>query len=86
MIFSFTITSSSMIRAPTGQGILESMVFKRDRINLEVLPSTSPGTAQNSADCADDAILILARLIGRQIAREQFKQRVALERRGRKKR
>ncbi|WP_075042283.1 hypothetical protein [Brucella intermedia] len=61
------------------------MALKRSKIKIEVFaPSAQLETARNDADCAGEAILILARLIGRQIAREQFEQRVALERRGRK--
>jgi hypothetical protein len=63
------------------------MALKRDRISIEVFgPSASPETARNDASRADEAILILARLIGRQIAREQFNRKIALERRARKKR
>lgn len=35
---------------------------------------------------SEGAILILARLIGRQIAREQFERKIALERKAQKKR
>lgn len=63
------------------------MALKRDRISIEVFgPSISPETARNGVGRADEAILILARLIGRQIAREQFERKIGLERRARKKR
>lgn len=63
------------------------MAFKRDRISIEVCgPSASPETAGQDAARADDAILALARLIGRQIAREQFERQLAQERKARKNR
>ena len=52
------------------------MAPKRDRISIEVFgPSAEPETARRNAARADEAILALARLIGRQIAREQFERR-----------
>ena len=63
------------------------MAFKRDRISIEVFgPSAEPEPARNGASRADAAIRSLARLIGRQIAREQFERKMALERRAQKKR
>ncbi|RCS22107.1 hypothetical protein DUT91_20385 [Phyllobacterium salinisoli] len=60
------------------------MALKQDKISIEVFGSSaSPETAQNDGDRADEAILILARLIGRQIAREEFKRKTALERKAR---
>ena len=51
---------------------------KRDRISIEVFgPSAAPEPARNGANRADEAVLILARLIGRQIAREQFERILA---------
>lgn len=61
------------IPATSGQGLLETMALKRDRISIEVMsPSTGPETGRNDPVRADAAIRSLARLIGRQIAREQF--------------
>lgn len=63
------------------------MALKRDRISIEVFGSSAePETARCDAARADDAIVALARLIGRQIAREQFERRTALERKAQKKR
>lgn len=68
-------------------GTLEKMALKRDRISIEVFgPSTSPEAAGRDAARADDAILALARLVGRQMAREQFERQLAQERKARKKR
>lgn len=68
-------------------GFLETMALKRDRINIEVSgPSAAPEPARNDPARADAAIRSLARLIGRQIAREQFERKIALERRAQKKR
>lgn len=70
-----------------GMGFLETMALKRDRISIEVFgPSVAPEPARNDPARADAAIRSLARLIGRQIAREQFERRIALERRAQKKR
>lgn len=61
------------------------MALKRNRISIKVFgPSTAPETPRNGADRADAAVLALARLIGRQIAREQFERKLALERRAQK--
>lgn len=61
------------------------MALKRDRISIEVAPSSSgPETDQNDPARADTAIRSLARLIGRQIAREEFQRKMALERKARK--
>jgi hypothetical protein len=63
------------------------MPLKRDNISIEVFgPSTAPEAGRNGASRADEAVLILARLLGRQIAREQFERRMALERKAQKKR
>ena len=64
-------------------GFLETMAFKRDRISIKVI---GPETGRSDPARADAAIHSLARLIGRQIAREQFERKMALERRGQKKR
>lgn len=63
------------------------MALKRDRIRIEVYPSTHGGGAEAGAlAAANEAVLALARLIGRQMAREQFERTVLQERRARKKR
>lgn len=57
------------------------MVLKRDRISIAVYgPSPTPESARNGAGQADEAVLTLARLIGRQIARERFERKMARER------
>lgn len=68
-------------------GFLETMALKRDRISIEVFgPSAAPEPTRDGTSRADEAVMILARLLGRQIAREQFVRRLALERRAQKKR
>lgn len=63
----------------------ETMTPKRDRINIKVYgPSAEPEAARRDAARADDPILALARLIGRQMAREQFERQLARERRSQK--
>ncbi len=63
------------------------MALKRDRISIEVVgPSATPEPARNGVSRADEAVLILARLIGRQIAHEQFERKLAAEHRAQKKR
>ena len=70
-----------------GMGLLETMAARRDRVSTEVFGlSAEPGASRNDAVTADGAIRALARLIGRQIAREQFERTVAVERRAQKKR
>ncbi|QYM71742.1 hypothetical protein K1X45_09305 [Pseudochrobactrum sp. Wa41.01b-1] len=65
--------------------MLETMALKRDRISIEVLsPSAGPETGRNGPVRTDAAIRSLARLIGRQIAREQFERKIALERKAQK--
>ena len=66
-----------------GMGTLETMALKRDRISIEVI---GPETGRSDPARADAAIRSLARLIGRQIAREQFERKMALERRAQRKR
>jgi len=63
------------------------MALKRDRISIEVIsPSTGPETGRNDPARVDAAIRSLARLIGRQIAREQFDRKIAMERKAQKQR
>ncbi len=55
---------------------------QRDRIRIEVFPpSGTSGSEEVRMRVADDAVFALARLIGRQMAREQFQKKMALERR-----
>jgi hypothetical protein len=57
------------------------MALKRDRISIEAIsPSTGLETDRNDPVRADAAVRSLARLIGRQIAREQFERKIAMER------
>lgn len=61
------------------------MALKQDRINIEAIsPSTGSETVRNDPLRADAAIQSLARLIGRQIAREQFERKIAAERKAQK--
>ena len=63
------------------------MAVKRNRLSIEVTgPAPAPDGARHDAGRADEAVIALARLIGRQIAREQFERKIALERRAQKKR
>ena len=57
------------------------MARKPDRIRIEVFgPTEVVETAEHAFRPSNEAILSLARLIGRQIAREQFERARALER------
>lgn len=57
------------------------MTPKRDRIRIEVYPSADDGrTGTDSLAIANEAILAIARLIGRQMAREQFERGRSRER------
>ncbi|MBF0864351.1 MAG: hypothetical protein ABF932_15535 [Gluconobacter potus] len=57
------------------------MARKPDRIRIKVFsPASKAETAEDAFRPSDDAIRSLARLIGRQIAREQFERARALER------
>jgi len=59
------------------------MALKHDRIRIEVFEfPASAGTARRDASRVNEAVLILARLIGRQIAREHFERSIARERKG----
>ncbi|WP_152027228.1 MULTISPECIES: hypothetical protein [Brucellaceae] len=61
------------------------MAVKRDRISIKVIsPSTRQEMGRNDLARTDAAIQSIARLIGRQIAREQFERKIALERMTRK--
>ncbi|GAN98187.1 hypothetical protein Geu3261_0609_005 [Komagataeibacter europaeus NBRC 3261] len=58
------------------------MARKPDRIRIEVFGPASEAeeTAEEALRPSNEAILSLARLIGRQMAREQFERARALER------
>jgi hypothetical protein len=56
------------------------MAVKQNRITIEVTPSTGPETDQSDSTRTDTALRSLARLIGRQIARERFERKLAAER------
>ncbi|WP_284777332.1 hypothetical protein [Agrobacterium sp. lyk4-40-TYG-31] len=56
------------------------MAVKRNRIIIEVTASTGPETDRNDPGRKDAALVSLARLIGRQIAREQFERKLTAER------
>lgn len=60
------------------------MALKWHRNSIKALgPAAGPETALTRAKRAEEAVLTLARIIGRQIAREQFDRYIALERRKR---
>ncbi len=73
----FTLPSAQPL---PGAGFLEPMAVKRKRNNTEVTPSTGPETDQSDSTRTDTAVRSLARLIGRQIAREQFERKLEAER------
>ena len=57
------------------------MAHNPEGIRIEVVgPASEAETAEEAFRPSDDAIRSLARLIGRQIAREQFERARALER------
>lgn len=57
------------------------MARRPDRIRIEVFgPAGDTETAEEAFRPSDEAIRCLARLIGRQMAREQFERARALER------
>ncbi|MQS00223.1 hypothetical protein [Gluconobacter aidae] len=57
------------------------MARKPDTIRIEVLaPTEAAETAEDAFRPSDNAIRLLARLIGRQMAREQFERARALDR------
>ncbi|MFB9948926.1 hypothetical protein ACFFP0_08705 [Rhizobium puerariae] len=58
---------------------------QRERIRIDVLPPSDASEEEAvRMRIADEAIMALARLIGRQMAREQFQKKMALERRSNK--
>jgi len=56
------------------------MAKAQGKIRIEVVPVDDGRPAHEREKAVNDALVELARLIGRQIAREQFAQRIALER------
>ncbi len=57
------------------------MARRPDRIRIEVFgPTSEAETTEDAFRPSDETILSLARLIGRQMAREQFERARALER------
>ncbi|PJO49151.1 hypothetical protein [Brucella pituitosa] len=61
------------------------MAVKRDRIiNKAISPSSEQEMGGNDLARTDAAIQSIARLIGRQIAREQFERKIAQERKAQK--
>ncbi|CEF41393.1 hypothetical protein ASN_2087 [Acetobacter senegalensis] len=56
------------------------MARKPDRIRIEVFGPAEAETAEDAFRPSNDTIRSLARLIGRQMAREQFERASALER------
>jgi hypothetical protein len=61
------------------------MALNRDKLSIEVFgPSAKPEAAPCDVSRADEVVLVLAHLIGCQIAREHFERRITRERKGRK--
>lgn len=59
----------------------ETMTLKRQKISIAVYPPPDIGRTRSSdLTIADAAVVRLARLIGRQIAREQFEQNFSKQR------
>ena len=56
------------------------MAVKRNRIDIEVTASNGPETDRHDPARKDAALMSLARLIGRQIAREHFERKLEAER------
>ncbi|WP_249199509.1 hypothetical protein [Gluconobacter sp. Dm-62] len=56
------------------------MAHKPDRIRIEVFGPAEAETAEDAFRPSNNTIRSLARLIGRQMAREQFERASALER------
>jgi hypothetical protein len=48
------------------------MAAKRDKISIEVIGPSDDRTVDRALNRSQDAVLALARLLGRQIARERF--------------
>ncbi|NKB84138.1 hypothetical protein [Brucella grignonensis] len=58
------------------------MKLQRDKIRIEIYPRSDTSEPEEvRVRIANEAVLALARLIGRQMAREQFQKKMALERR-----
>lgn len=56
------------------------MAKPQDKIRIELVPVDDGRAVHEREKVVNDALVELARLIGRQIAREQFAQQIALER------
>lgn len=56
------------------------MAKAQGKIRIEVVPVDDRRPAHEREKAVNDALIELARLIGRQIAREQFERRITLER------
>ena len=56
------------------------MAKRQEKIRIELVPVDDGRPAHEREKAVNDALVELARLIGRQIAREQFARRIALER------
>lgn len=60
---------------------------QRDKIRIEIHPTSEVSEAEDARlQVADQAVLALARLIGRQMAREQFQKGMVLERKSKRSR
>lgn len=50
------------------------MTVKRSKISIDVISSSDDRTVDHALNRSQDAVLALARLLGHQIAREQFER------------
>jgi hypothetical protein len=60
------------------------MALNRDKLSIVVFGPSATPEAPCDVSRADEVVLVLARLIGCQIAREHFERRITRERKGRK--
>jgi hypothetical protein len=79
LVFSGTINQALIDLSDFRRGQSGMMAARRDRIRIEVYGDAKDG-AQQDASPSDDAVLRLARPLGRQIARGQFNQNRGKER------
>ena len=85
--FSNSANCVFIIHADARRGPLKSMAARQQKITIEVCGSASDSNAnEGSLHVTNDAVLHLARLIGRQIANEQFERQFTKERRDDRKR
>ncbi len=62
------------------------MASRQEKIRIELFgPAETVEAADNAFRVSDEAVLRLARLIGRQMAREQFERARSKERHGKRK-